>query len=489
MAIVVLPRIEQENPFGQLAEVISEQALPYLVRLYANKDKIAKLSDTELTDFVDVLKRHAPELVADGKINWEKVNEWAQSGDPTKLKVATFLFDAKRMREDFANAPLIAKLDIIDIASSVNPKELNKIFVADKMQQKLSEAIGKSNLPDAYKLLFLANIEKFAEKPHLIPVLEKILTEAGTSSETTKTETTESGTGSWRLSLEGSKPFGIQLEEPQFVPPQVSSPQIPKIKQPSGQGKGQQLNKNQGQQPKQKSSVNNIGQTDSKTTTNQQSKIKASDDIFLPSEVPHAPDVKSMYSREQLMKAGVKALEIFGDIALGLGLLALAKNPKQLITILKSVKKGFSGAVGKIGEKEAQKVVENVAKKETQDVASKQTQNVLGQKSKYEQRREEVRKRIEEQKEKFETERNKRLPVLAPKPQRGEIVDKKVRLADYTNYDPFTRRRIIDAEPIPFIKYAKQIAEKERQKKLPVPLKDVNKKKTQKQPKKPKSKK
>ncbi|MFZ8784554.1 hypothetical protein [Thermocrinis sp.] len=255
MTIVVLPRIEQENPFGALAEVISEQALPYLVKLYANKDKIAKLSDTELTDFVEVLQRHAPELVSDGKINWDKVNEWAQSDDQTKLNIANFLFEAKKMREDFANAPLIAKLQIIDIAGSVNPQELNKIFVAGKMQQKLAEAIGKSNLPDEYKLLFLANIEKFAEKPHLIPILEKILSEAGASSETAKTEASESGggTGSWRfsldgsepfrISLDGSKPFRIELEQPQLTFPQISPPQVPVVKQPvvrqGGGGAGQ----------------------------------------------------------------------------------------------------------------------------------------------------------------------------------------------------------------------------------------------------------
>ncbi len=234
MAIVVLPRIEQSNPFGELAQIISEQALPYLIKLYANKDKIAKLSDTELTDFVEVLQRYAPELVADGKINWEKVNEWAQSDDQTKLQVASFLFDAKRMREDFANAPLIAKLQVIDVAGSINPQELNKMFVAGKMQQKLTEAIEKSNLPDEYKMLFLANIEKFAEKPHLIPILEKVL--GGTNQAGNKTgntiEAQDSEGGSWQVSLDGSKPFGIQLEEPILTPPQISPPQVPVVKQP-----------------------------------------------------------------------------------------------------------------------------------------------------------------------------------------------------------------------------------------------------------------
>jgi hypothetical protein len=374
MAIVVLPRIEQENPFGQLAEVISEQALPYLVKLYANKDKITKLSDTELTDFVEVLRRHASELVADGKINWEKVNEWAQSDDPMKLKVASFIFDAKRMREDFSNAPLIAKLQTIDVASVVNPQELNKIFVAGKMQQRLAEAIGKSNLPDAYKLLFLANIEKFAEKPELIPILDKILSEAGTTQQQT-TEQGSSGTGSWQLSLDGSKPFGIQLEEPQLVPPQVSPPQVLVAEQKSvvkrGAGQG-------GQKP---------------AGGQQKDNVKPQPQAFWRDGVLWEPRVGKDGKIEYKPREAPLIEQDPFDLVVG-GVVG-----KLLSKAGGVIGKAFGRkGVKKLTEKETQKVAENVAKETAENVATKTTtQDVMGQTSKYDVRRQELKKKIDQQ--------------------------------------------------------------------------------------------
>jgi len=51
--------------------------------------------------------------------------------------------------------------------------------------------------------------------------------------------------------------------------------------------------------------------------------IQASDDIFLPSEVPHAPDVESMLSREELRSLG---MHVLADLAL----LALLRDPRVL---------------------------------------------------------------------------------------------------------------------------------------------------------------
>ncbi len=366
MAIVVLPRIEQENPFGELAQVIGEQALPYLVKLYANKDKIAKLSDTELTDFVEVLQRYAPELVADGKINWDKVNEWAQSDDQTKLNVASFLFDAKRVREDFANAPLIAKLQTIDIAGALHPQELNKMFVAGKMRQKLAEAIGNSNLPDVYKLLFLANIEKFAEKPHLIPILEKVLGGTTQAGNTTETQDSSGMTGSWQFSLDGSKPFGIQLEEPMLTPPQVSPPQMPVVKQQpvvrqGGGGTGQRPAGGQG------------GGTAGKD-------VKGATEMNQPQQLNSSNQTSGGVSLERLAELGASGLGYVNSLLLGALLFGLARNPRAFLqarALLGGAQRGFQAGVGKTTgaiknvfnkSKPPQQVAENVAKKETQQV-------------------------------------------------------------------------------------------------------------------------
>ncbi len=361
MTIVVLPKIEQENPFGELAQVISEQALPYLVKLYANKDKIVRLSDTELTDFVEVLQRHAPELVSNGKINWEKVNEWVQSNDPMKLKVATMLFDTKKLREEFANAPLIAKLKTIDMLGSVNPQELNKIFVANKLQQRLAEVINKSNLPDVYKLLLLSNIEKFVEKPELIPLLDKILKETETTTLTTSTQQPTEQVGGWKLSLEGSKPFGIRLEEPKLIPPQVSPPQI---------------NRTKTQKPivGQNGRVRQISASAPPSTTPIQTNNIQSNILPPANETKQFDNTTSNQRRisnlEQLGWMAVKGLELVNSFLLGALLYALTRNPRVATkspTLLRNAekvategaKKGFE-KVYKVSSETAKKLIDKI---------------------------------------------------------------------------------------------------------------------------------
>ncbi len=391
MAIVVLPRIEQENPFGELAQVIGEQALPYLIKLYANKDKIAKLSDTELTDFVEVLRRYAPELVVDGKINWDKVNEWAQSDDQTKLNVATFLFGAKRMREDFANAPLIAKLQAMNLASPANPDELNKIFVVGKMQQKLAELIGNPNIPDNVREFILNNIEKFADRPDLIPFLGKILSGIMQAGNTVKAQDSGGGTGSWQFSLDGSKPFGIQLEEPILTPPQVSPPQMPVVKQ----------------QPVVRQGGGGTGQRPAGGTKEAKQNQQPNNQPFDPNYTPKTVGLISAPDLVDLLTFGAGAGATWLASRLGLGK-AVGKVAGKVGSVFKKTPKSAT-------QKEAQQVAENVAKKETQNVASNQAQNVVRQteKSKYDIRREEVAKRIEQQmKEAVKTQEPKKLDEL-----------------------------------------------------------------------------
>ncbi len=453
MAIVVLPRIEQPNPFGELAEVIGEQALPYLVKLYANKDKIAKLSDTELTDFVEVLQRYAPELVSGGKINWDKVNEWAQSDDQTKLQVASFLFDAKRVREDFANAPLIAKLQAIDVAGSINPQELNKIFVAGKMQQKLAEAIGNSNLPDEYKLLFLANIEKFAEKPHLIPILEKVLGGTMQAGNTGGTKDSGGGTGSWQFSLDGSKPFGIQLEEPILTPPQISPPQMPVAEQKPvvGQGGGETE-----QRP--------AGGTKKAKQNQQRKDQKPQPQAFWRDGVLWEPRVREDGKIEYVPRNAPLIEQSPFDLVVGGVVGKLLSLPSKA--------GGFFGRVfGKKGVekagKEAQQVAENVAKKEAQNIASNQAQNVVRQPSK----QEELLKRAEKLEQEFQQILDK------IRGEKRRIVEEKIKEEMKRNRGDFTfaekPKQINPEEVRATIKEAwkknKEKLEQERQSRLPVP--------------------
>jgi hypothetical protein len=338
MAIVVLPRIEEENPFGQLAEVISEQALPYLIQLYANKDKIARNSDTELTDFVEVLQKHAPELVVDGKINWEKVKEWASSDDKLKQDVANYLLEAKKTREEFANSPIIAKLQMLDVVGSLNPQSLNKIFTVGKTLNKFYEVVEKSNLPTEWKLLLISNAEKLANRPDLVEKLGRILSVEGatTTQLPNQTQNTEENTGGWQLSLDGQKQFGIKLEEPQLTIPQISPPQVPKaagqrvVKQGGGENVKQKVEVKQTQKNEQPQPPTQGEQALPKQST---------DEITLPSEVPYLGDVKKLFTNEELLGAGAGILATLGGLALTRNPKASIQTPLVLASLKESGKK------------------------------------------------------------------------------------------------------------------------------------------------------
>jgi hypothetical protein len=440
--IVVLPRIEIDNPFSELAEILKNKAIPMIGQLAMNKEQIAILSDTELTDHIPVLKRFAPELLTqDGKIDWNKVEEYLQSDDLFKQEVASYLINTRRRREEFKNLPIGAKLEQLDVyGAKTNPQILKKEFMRHIILTKYQEAINNSDLSEDAKLFLLAHAPYFAEltvnNPAYFNAFLNILAKHSKKQDETKQE---SGTGGWRLSLGegGQKKFGIRLEMPQLNFPQISPPQVPKktgikrdisgkkhsppggtsgtgqVKPPPGGtgGTGQvepppggtggtgQVKPppggtgGTGQVEPPPGGTGGTGQVENKTTKNQQLQMQTSDEIFFPSEVPYAPDVKSILSREELKSIGKHAL-------IDLALLALLKDPRF---ILRTVGKVAGRVIGGKAGKKAQQVAENVAKETTQNVASQQAkteaQNVAGQvsKSKYDIRREELRKRIEKQ--------------------------------------------------------------------------------------------
>ncbi len=365
MSIVVLPRIEQENPFGVLAQTISEEVLPYVIALYTNKDKIARLSDTELTDFIEVLQRHAPELVKDGKIDWEKVNEWANSDEKLKQDVANFLLEAKRVREEFANSPLLVKLQTLDIVGSLNHQELNKIFTVEKSIKKFAEIVEKSDLPTIWKIVLLENAEKFADRPDLIEKLGKVLgieKEETTQPEPINQDTDTTSVG-WRIDLKTPQ-LNLNLSSP---PKAVSSqggkantqPQNKSVIPSPQKSPHSQPQRLQNTQKPPTSSTQNI-----QNQTNQQNNRSSSDEITLPSEVPFLGDVRKLFTNEQLLAAGAGALAT---------LLALTatRNPQMSINtplLLASLKE-----TGKNAGKRVASVVKAIPEK------VKQATNVLAQ--------------------------------------------------------------------------------------------------------------
>jgi len=361
--IVVLPRIEIDNPFSELAEILKNETIPMIGQLTMNKEQIAILSDTKLTDHIPILRQFAPELLTqDDKIDWNKVEEYLQSDDLFKQEVANYLINARKSREEFVNLPIGVKLEKLGFYSAKsNPQILKKNFMARIISEKYQEMIKNSNLSEDAKLFLLAHTPELAEKvvqnPAYFTVFLKILDKHSKQQnivqQENKTETEQDNkASSWQLSLDGQqKKFGIKLEEPRLVIPQISFPQVSKtvkqkrVKQEAGikQGSVDKIRSLPSRTEQVKPLSEETDQTKNKTTENQQLQMQTSDEIFLPSEVLYAPDVKNMLSREELKSIGKHAL-------IDLALLALLRDPRALFRTGK-------GVIGKTAEKIARKNV------------------------------------------------------------------------------------------------------------------------------------
>jgi hypothetical protein len=444
--LVVLPRIEVDNPFGAIINTLANDVMPFVQALAINKEKVAQLSDTELSDYVPVLKQYAPDLLTqDGKIDWTKVNEYATSDDVFKQKVAHIVSTARKFREEYAKQPIIVKLNKInEVAMNTDPTILQKYGSTYQALQKFKTVITNTNLPDEIKYAFLLNAEKFIEKPEYIELLDKLL------GEKKEQNTTQQNTSSWKFSLDGAKQFGIKLEEPKLTPLQVSPIQAPVeqkpkpvVKQVGGVGSKKQ--------PKQSSEMNTQKQQSQNTTIKtfwrdgvlwEMRKRKDGKVEYVPREAPLVEQDLDPFSLlfgnfipKLVPEVGRVAGKVFGRVA------------------GKVFGRGASKVAGKGAQETAENVAENVAKETAENVASKQTtseaQNVVKQANKYDKRREEVKKKIEEQLKKkepagawkfayekpsvekeFETVpitkyakqvRQSKLPVLAPKETRWEF--------------------------------------------------------------------
>jgi hypothetical protein len=383
--MVVMSPIVVENPFGAIMNTLANDVMPFVQALSVNKEKIAQLSNAELPDYVPVLKQYAPDLLTqDGKIDWAKVDEYATSGDVFKQKIAHIVSTAKKFREEYAKQPIIVKLNKInEVATATDPTILQKYGSSYQALQKLKTLINNTNLPDEIKYAFLLNADKFIEKPEYIELLDNLL------SGKKKQETTQQGgeTGSWRFSLDGAKQFGIQLEEPQLSPPQVSPPQIPKTTGQKSVG-GQVSNVGSKKQSKQSNKV------DTKDQKPQQPAVMTfwRDGVLW--EMRRGKDGKVEYIPREapLVEQDVEPL----TVSLLPSLLSRAGS-----FISNVFGRGVSKIAGRGAQKTAEKVAENVAKETAENVVSKQAtseaQNVAEQISKYDMRRKEVGKKINEQ--------------------------------------------------------------------------------------------
>jgi len=416
--IVVLPTIEVPNPFGVLAEVLGNQVIPFIVELSRSKEQIALFSDKELTDHIPILKRFAPDLLTqDGKIDWNKVEEYAKSEDPFKQEVASYLNKVRKMREEFANLPVEEKLEKLGFyATSTNPKILEKSFKVKVITEKYYEALDKADIPEELKLLLRAHApelaEKIAERPELFSSYIKLLENL---SKKKQGDTQQGGgTGSWQLSLDeqNKKQFGIRLEEPQLTPPQISPPQIPKVVAP--QPASPQAPKKSVVSGSQTGNIGREGQVkqDNKTKSTKDQKPQNEpvmtfwrDGVLW--EMRRGKDGKVEYIPKE-----APLVEQDLDPLTTSFIPSLLSNAGKFVSNV--LGKGMSKILGRGAQKTAEKVAENVAKETTNEWRFA-----------YEKQPVEKEFEVISMKDLKEKARQKMLPTPAPKETRWEFANAK----------------------------------------------------------------
>jgi hypothetical protein len=468
--IVVLPRIEIDNPFSELSEILKNEAIPMIRQLAMNKEQIAILSDTELTDHIPILKRFAPELLTqDGKIDWNKVEEYLKSDDLFKQEVANYLINTRRRREEFRNLPIGAKLEKMrEYGAKTNPQILKKEFMRHIILNKYQEAINNSNLPEEAKLFLLAHAPQFAEltvkNPAYFNAFLSIVARYNKKQDETKQE---SGTGSWRLSLdeEGQRKWGIKLEEPQLAPLQINPPQMPKVAEQKPVGKQRSVKQSDKQRSDKVVKQNTkVEQTLQRTSQNLP---------FDPNYRPRTPGLLSAPDLTDLLTLG-------SGFALGVGAKWLASKARNVAGKVAGKVKGVVSKTPK------QQTTENVAKETARNVASRRT-DIYSRKDVVKEVEEKIRKKMEEdvrqkiQKEKAENLTKRDVPKIyrVDKPQAQPLTKLSPKLEKTPEQISFssverttTKSPLADLDKLPRVKIAGSQKEVVFVRKPPSPPKD-----------------
>lgn len=139
MAVINLANLY--NPYTDLlqsiGQVINNIVLPYML----NKDQIDRLSDVELSDEKEKIKKILPDVITqDGKIDWDKVQELSTSGN----KYAEHILQVKKNREEFAKSGALKKLQIIQDPEVVQSAyQININPEAEKRLERVAKALEK----------------------------------------------------------------------------------------------------------------------------------------------------------------------------------------------------------------------------------------------------------------------------------------------------------------------------------------------------------
>jgi hypothetical protein len=389
--LVVLPRIEVDNPFGAVIKTLSQNVIPFVATLTLNKEAIVQNSDHELTDFIPIIKQHAPDLLQDGKIDWTKVNDYLQSDDPLKRRVAEYLYNSRRVRENYANQPVLAKLQNLSfVATASNPDELNKIITAVNTQKKFENILKTANIPNEWKLYLLSNMKNFAGDPEqasmFVNMLEKIL---GGSNETGSSK--EPMQPTFKKNLE--KALDNSIQSPQFTSQPLNIQEIV-----SG-GKAKSKSTKNKKTPPNIPPLSEVLGDNKQTTPNQ---AKPQSDIiqtFWRDGVKWGVRKRKDGKTEYVLLGEAPLVEQYATDPLTLllsgSILRLLPKSGEMIgnVARKLFSRGGSKVAGKEAGKEAGKVAEEVASTQ----AKSEAQNVVRQRGNYDERRRQLAERIKEE--------------------------------------------------------------------------------------------
>lgn len=139
MAVINLANLY--NPYTDLiqsiGQIVNNIVLPYML----NKDHIDRLSDTELSDEKEKIKKILPDVITqDGKIDWGKVQELSTSGNT----YAEHILQVKKNREEFAKSGALKKLQIIQDPEVVQSAyQININPEAEKRLERVAKALEK----------------------------------------------------------------------------------------------------------------------------------------------------------------------------------------------------------------------------------------------------------------------------------------------------------------------------------------------------------
>lgn len=139
MAVINLANLY--NPYTDLiqsiGQIVNNIVLPYML----NKDHIDRLSDTELSDEKEKIKKILPDVITqDGKIDWGKVQELSTSGNT----YAEHILQVKKNREEFSKSGALKKLQIIQNPEVVQSAyQININPEAEKRLERVAKALEK----------------------------------------------------------------------------------------------------------------------------------------------------------------------------------------------------------------------------------------------------------------------------------------------------------------------------------------------------------